>query len=234
MELHPLLTCRIFTGSAGDLCNKTHHCVESWSDTWLFSIKCVSPLFFASSPALCWATERPPHHVGTGLVLGQLSVFDGRPQCFGAAWSSCRDEEASGLSGHRGDVRKQHSKAPLAALVQSRLWGLAEAPSRTGQRLERVSRVSSHRGAAESFYQLRHPLPPADVRLRSPDATQPPRTLTGRGLEFWGYRWDSGGGRRSGRQSKRDEEASWRLDRAEGHRESSPGSQDPQHTTGST
>lgn len=220
------LTCRIFTGFSGrvgDASNKTHHHVELWSDLWL-SVKGVSPLSFASFLALCWATERPPHHVGTGLVLGQLSFFDGRPQCFGAAWNSCGDGESGGLSGHRGDVRKQHSQASPAALIQGRLWGLAGAPSRTGQILQRVSRVSSHCGAAESFYQLRHPLPPADVRLRSPDATQPPRTLPGRGLEFWGYRWDAGRGRRSGCQSKRDEEAPWWPDRAEGHRESPPGS----------
>lgn len=187
--------------------------------------KCVSPLSFVSSLALCWATERCRHHVGTGLVLGQLSVSDGKPKCFGAAGSSCGDGESSGLSGRRGDVWKQYSQASPAALIQSRLRKLAEAPSRTGQRLELdVSWVSSHRGAAESFHQLRHPLPPADVRLRSPDAPQPPRTLPGRGLHLWGRRWHAGGGRGSGCQSKCDEEAARRPDRAEGHRESPPGS----------
>lgn len=155
------------------------------------------PPLLSLSAALCWVPRQPSHHVGTGLLFGELSVFVRRLCGCGWTWSPRRGGVPGCQCGHGQDVRKQNTATSHPSLGPSGLWELAEAPH--SWRVQPILWLPLLHGAPKSLYQLRRPLS-STHRC----ASEPSRPLSRRGLHVWRGWGVAGAGWRSGNKSQRN------------------------------
>lgn len=131
-SFYTLLRIHIITGNRNNLHFLwVSFCMESPEQQallhlrWSLTATVVILTLLSLPAALCWDPRQLSHHVGTGFLFGELSVFIGRLRCCSSTWSP----GGGRTPGNRGrDAREQHPQTPHPPLTPGGLRELAEAP----------------------------------------------------------------------------------------------------------